>query len=587
MTNAIKVTSWIFVTLLCVIIMHAPPALSAFSASVDRTNIAVHETLELTLRSDANSASSPNLNVLEQDFFIVGTRQSRQIRIINNHQESWRDWVVTISPKHQGRLTIPAITLGNEVSSAITINVQDGRGSEQGSGTGISPIFMRAEISDESVYIQQHIKLTLKIFHSIRLHGESSLSSMDIEDAIVNKIGDTATYETTLNGIRYSVFEINYVISPQKSGTLTIPSQTFTGTTPTRGDPFASIFSMGGRSVSARSPEIQVTVKDSPQDYSGHNWLPARNLILSESWSQPIDSIKVGDAITRTITMDAEGLFSAQLPILKIPSPVGVNTYPDQSSTNDYESADGFFVGKRVSAIAMVPTEAGTIELPAVRVSWFDITNHEARVAEIPATTLILQPAEDSHEVISSTKSVVANKETAKEDSLEKSLEAMDGTSLSIWQWVAIILAGLWLLTGLVILIFWKKSRNKSSQQDQDSSEVDEDTPEISLDLPNEASAFKALQNACANGAKSEMILEQMKLWCRVFLNDASIRTVDQCTERLKSDQLKALCAELDSSIYSDQSCQATGEEILEVCSSLRKTFFVDTKSNIDELYPE
>ena len=74
------------------------PALAIFNAGINRTTIADYETFELTLRSDTNSSAAPELKPLEKDFDIIGTRQSRQMRIINGQSESWPN--TTILSKH-------------------------------------------------------------------------------------------------------------------------------------------------------------------------------------------------------------------------------------------------------------------------------------------------------------------------------------------------------------------------------------------------------------------------------------------------------------------------------------------------------
>ncbi|WBA86259.1 BatD family protein [Endozoicomonas sp. GU-1] len=80
---------------------------AAFTASVNRTSLASHETLELTLRTDESSSDAPDLKPLEWSFDILGTRQQNKTSIINGKREFTRDWVVTLAPKQQGTLVIP------------------------------------------------------------------------------------------------------------------------------------------------------------------------------------------------------------------------------------------------------------------------------------------------------------------------------------------------------------------------------------------------------------------------------------------------------------------------------------------------
>ena len=563
------------------------PVFSEFNASVDRSSIATHETLELTLRTDTSKSISPDLEILKQNFDIRGTSQNQQVQIINGKTDSWKEWVITLSPKRTGSLTIPSITLGNERSLAFDIHVQN-NSFKNGQIENYSPVFMQAELNHNDVYIQQQAVLTLKILHSVSLYDESHLTPIEIDDAIVKQIGETKKYDSIISGTRYGVFELKFAISPQKSGKITIPALSFNGTMASRRESFggmfsSSIFSMrGGKPVVARSQEIMMSVKEPPADYPKQPWLPAQDLTLSDSWSQSVNTIKVGDAITRTITLTAEGLSAAQLPPLHIPSPSGINIYPDESSSNDYATINGI-TGERQSAIAMIPTEAGTITLPPVKVTWFNTKLHSIQVAEIPETTLNIQdiPTNEPKQQLQT-----ADTTTSKDH--DSTTSEIEDNKPSTWKLIAATLAGLWLLTVLVFFAFWKKPWNRPLFKTKSSKTQTPEAEQVSISEPSEVLAYQALQNACINGDKPEIILEHMKRWCRLFLNDSSLITAKQCAERLESEQLKLLCAEIDENTYSRHNQQTTGDEMLSICSVIRKTFNkVNTEKDLDELYPE
>ncbi len=568
------------------LLMFSSAAFSSFDASVDRSHIALHETLELTLRADSDSNASPDLSILEKSFDILGTRRSQQVRIINGRSESWKDWIVTLSPKTTGTLTIPPITYGSEHSKPITVSVQKNT-AQTGSIPDISPVFMKAQLNHETVYTQQELILTLRIFHSVSLYDDSRLSPLNIGDAIVNQLGDTQRFETTIDGKHYGVLEVKYAIYPQKAGTLTIPSLSFTGTMADPRDPFRGVFSMGGKPVVARSAEIPVKVMLPPASYKGHDWLPSEGLTLTETWSQPLDNIKVGDAVTRTITIEAKGLTAAQLPPLYIPGPAGVNTYPDQSSSSDTPTDSGM-IGKRISAIAMVPTKEGAITLPAISITWFDTLNHKSHTATIAGKSIEVLPGNISSPVKPSLPASISSPLPEEPDHLPV-LAAIE-QPFSLWQWVALGFAGLWLITISVLFWLWWRSKHGPSTLAQPT-----DIESIQPQTASEQAAFRALQSACIEGEKTELILETMKQWCRLFLNDHSLKTAQQCANRLDSEQLRIVCAELDVAIYSGENHRRTmGQEILSICSVLRKSYKVSEttsektseNNNLSDIYP-
>ena len=67
--------------------------------SVDRNELARGETLTLTIRVyDQRQGMQLDLTPLTQDFDVLGTRTSSQIRSINGVTESWTDYVITLFP---------------------------------------------------------------------------------------------------------------------------------------------------------------------------------------------------------------------------------------------------------------------------------------------------------------------------------------------------------------------------------------------------------------------------------------------------------------------------------------------------------
>jgi hypothetical protein len=100
-----------------------------------------------------------------------------------------------------------------------------------------------------------------------------------------------------------------------------------------------------------------------PIDIKTGIWLPAKDIQLTEKWSRLPDDIRVGDSITRTISVTAISLLDSQLPPFNFPSIPGAKLYPDQGNTESSVSAQGV-TSSRSGSIAIIPTVAGTLLLP-------------------------------------------------------------------------------------------------------------------------------------------------------------------------------------------------------------------------------
>uniref|UniRef100_UPI0028B20603 BatD family protein n=1 Tax=Pseudomonas sp. TaxID=306 RepID=UPI0028B20603 len=291
-------------------------ALPTLQASVDRTRVEAGESLELTLESqDVTQFGKPDLSALEGDFEVRGTRQLNSLHTLDGETRASTRWIITLLPRRSGSLRIPELQLGQSRSQAIDLQVMQADPSRADSA---SQVFIEATLDTQEVYVQAQAVLTLRIYHSVSLYDDSNLSPLQLDNAKVEPLGESRTYEKEINGVRHGVIETRYALYPQQSGSLDVPSLTFTATAAdTAQQPAGS--SRVGRQVQVRSLPLRLTVRPIPPAWPANApWLPARSLSLEEHWSPDPASQppQIGDSLTRTVTLRAEGLSSTQLPQL-------------------------------------------------------------------------------------------------------------------------------------------------------------------------------------------------------------------------------------------------------------------------------
>ena len=234
--------------------------------------------------------------------------------------------------------------------------------------------------------------LTLRIYHSVSLYDDSSLTPLQIPDARIEQLGESRTYEKLINGVRHGVIEWRYAIYPQHSGELTIPAQVFTATLvdaqPNQNQGQVPQGAKPGKLMRVSSAQMLLQVKPQPDTWPADvPWLPARSLSLSESWSPEPDHSQVGDSLTRSLTLKAEGLSSGQLPPLPATTINGLRRYPDQAQLSNQNTERGL-IGTREEREALVPTHSGSFDLPAVEVVWWNTHEEHMERSTLPARTL-------------------------------------------------------------------------------------------------------------------------------------------------------------------------------------------------------
>jgi hypothetical protein len=426
-------------TLVFLLLLGCQASAAALVARVDRTQLSLDETVELTLETDDTAAfGKPDLQPLESLFKVFGTRQVNQLSGVNGEARAVTQWLITLQPLQAGYVVIPPLQLGDWRSEPITLHVSE---SSAEGGDKLAPIFIDASLDQDNVYVQAQVILTLRIYHSVSLYDDSTLSPLQMSDALVERLGEPRTYEKDINGVRHGVIEIRYALFPQKSGALIIPAQLFSATAvaPSNGDYYGSRF---GKSTQVKSPTIPLQVKPKPAEYPADApWLPATNLTLVEAWSPEPQDAQLGEALTRSLLLKAEGLSSAQLPPIESPQVPGLRRYPDQPSLSN-QLTDNGVSGSREQREALVATRAGDFLLPAVELVWWNTTEDRLERSTLPERAL--QVAENPD---------LQQPSTAYTDTPE----SRDQTRLWPWQLSSAMLA----LTTLLGFGLWLRARSQ------------------------------------------------------------------------------------------------------------------------------
>ncbi len=367
------------------------PALAALQAYVDQNPVPENQSFTLTLQSDG-ADGSPDLSGLKKDFDVLNQSKSSTFQDINGATSQQVQWQISLMARHAGRLVIPAIPVGSERSAPIALTVTTTARSSSGQPKGL---FLDVQADPPDPYVQAQVHYTVRLYHAVDLGSGATLSDPSPASgaAIVEDLGKDLEYETTRDGIRYDVVERDYALYPQRSGKLVIPPVEFDGDVVEGAGGFFGLdpFNSSSHYLRVRSPAVTLDVRPQPPGFQGGDWLPARSLRLVQTWSQSPSTFTVGQPITRTLTLTAGGLTAAQLPGLDAPIP-GMKQYPDQPRLEDEKDRQGI-TGVRRETVAMIPTRAGRITLPAVEVPWWNTVTDRPETAGIPALAITVAPA--------------------------------------------------------------------------------------------------------------------------------------------------------------------------------------------------
>ncbi len=365
----------------------APPsqAQQNIETSVDRNELARGETLTYTIRVHGQGQGLQlDLTPLQESFDVLGTRTSSQVRSVNGNVESWTDYIVTLFPLSEGALTIPAIAVNGILTDAIDIEVRN-EGSRSNELQG--ELFLELEANERSIYVQEQLLVTLRLYFTINGIRNPQFTEIHPPETVTQIIGSPTQYEKLIDGVRHGVYEKRYAIFPQRSGSVQIPDILFRGEVAEGQGGFA-FRNLSSRSVTAFVEGMTIEVVERPESVRDSEfWLPLRDLSLEQRWEGPVDALRVGDTLARTITFRATGLDGAALPPLPGLELEGANVYPEPATIDRVFTA-GNILGSRVERSVIVATEAGLLEIPELVVPWWNVDTDQQQFARIPATVL-------------------------------------------------------------------------------------------------------------------------------------------------------------------------------------------------------
>lgn len=440
---------------LCVLALLLLPALGhavQVHASLDRSNASLGDTVTLNLRVDGagSNVQLPDLSALNQDFDVLGTSQNRSLSIVNGVRSAQFTIGVALRPKHAGTLIIPALTVDGAQTAALTLQVS--QPDPNAAESGQQDVFLEAQIQPAQAYVGQQLSYVVKLYYAVDIGG--SMDAPQIAGAQVTQVGNDLKYMTQRGGRQYQVLERRYAVVPQRPGHLVIPAQRFDGQVSDPNDPDS--FFGASTPLSASAPALAVEVQAAPPLDAGTTaWLPARQLSLTlDGLPSSTTSLRVGQPLNVTMTLQATGLPADALPALSLATLDGATVYPDKPVSNT--GADGpWLVGQRQQKFAIVPDRAGTLTLPATTLSWWNVLTNHAEVAQIPARTLTVLPAIGASSAASGTSDPAA----ASGGVAAPHTGTQQNAHHFLWRWVALGSAGLWLLSILAWL--WWRRRSK------------------------------------------------------------------------------------------------------------------------------
>lgn len=533
--------------LLLVLILSLPSlvAQAKLTVEIGSPQIVLDRPFQLIItQTDLQQAGSiPNLMPLRQDFDILGTQRQASYSIINGQSYSSRQWIVSLKAKKTGVLTLPALDVGTEKTTPITINVGgvSPLKSQAISASQQKDVMVTTEVSHKNPYLNQQVIYTEKFYFSRRLL-DVDYQAPQVDNALKVPLGDAKVYQTTINGTNYVVQEQNYAIFPQKSGPMTIQSPLFK----------VVMYGLNARAVQVQDKPITLDVEPIPSSVKGKNWLPAKQITLKQQYEHANQTLNQGSTLIRTIILEGEAIPGELLPKLQFQDNDAFSVYPEYGVPKT-EIKNGQLTGRIEIKVTYLFKKSGTVSIPEIKLPWFNTDMQKEEQASLPPRVLSITPS-----VIDEQKEMFGPVSTTKMPTTAPLVDTP--SSNNPWPWlVALGFALLWLLT--LGLWGWQRTRRVAGT--------------VSC-----KKSFVVLKKACLEGNPIKARDALLK-WASRHWPDAAVSNLNDVTRLAQGRALKKQIHVLSEALYQKEDGRLwRGEELMQCVRDEKKERFREAKKN-------
>ena len=233
-------------------------------------------------------------------------------------------------------------------------------------------------VPGDAVVVGEAVQLQVDVLTDSWFTRGASLPELSLAGTdVMPPNGEAEHLSQTIQGQTFSGLRYTYRITPTQAQAFSIAPLTVRATP-----------AQASHELSGQTPAL--TFRASlPEGFSpGEPVLAASALRLSQSLTPSGGPFKVGDSLTRSVTLQADGTPGLALPAPPLASVAGLGAYPQTPQVSNLDDGrGGFNGGQRIDRVRYRIEREGDFELPAIRVKWWDSVNRKTRFSELPAVT--------------------------------------------------------------------------------------------------------------------------------------------------------------------------------------------------------
>jgi BatD DUF11 like domain len=257
------------------------------------------------------------------------------------------------------------------------------------SSSAQTPVIHAKLVPTNKIIVGQPVRLVVEVLVPNFFTGAPDFPTFELENAIVVLPEETAeNFNEPINGQPYAGIRRTYLLYPQLPGDFRVPPAevgvVYASTPPKTAEAYLPL------------PPLTFHADIPPAAQGLPYFLPTTKLTLQQRWSAPLNKLRVGDTLERTVTITAAKTKAMLIPALQFEAPAGIKVYSEEPKVQDQNTDRGEFVlGRRIEVAKYFLQKEGDYTLPAIELKWWDLYTTRLVTATLPAVHFVAAPNPD------------------------------------------------------------------------------------------------------------------------------------------------------------------------------------------------
>jgi hypothetical protein len=190
----------------------------------------------------------------------------------------------------------------------------------------------------------------------------------------------------TIGGEAYTGQRYQLSLFPQRSGPITIPPISLD----------IEISQWGSqskkRAIEGATPSVEFMAQRPPGSEKVPWLISTAQLTAEQRWDPDVDKVAVGEAVKRTVELSAEDISAMVFTPISFVGNDKFDVYPRAPEVEDRYNR-GTLTGQRTESVTYLFKKAGSVELPAITITWWDLQNNKLRETVLPSRSIDIRPS--------------------------------------------------------------------------------------------------------------------------------------------------------------------------------------------------